>query len=153
VKERDVSTDAGSDDRQQRERAAGVSEEDVHKIVEQLRSAPAEQLIADLLSTLLNAAEIKLGRRDARLFIDLCSVMMDHAGRYVSEELGKQVENALGQLRLGQVSAENRLAKDGEPEPNDLSRIPTPPTAGGPGVAPAGGESTSPSSKLWVPGR
>ena len=49
--------------------------------------------------------------RDARLFIDLCAQALEYSGRYLSEELGKQVETALGQLRLAQVSAENEGAK------------------------------------------
>lgn len=145
-----MNIDAGSEDRAQRGRENEVSEEDVHRVVEQLRSAPAEPIIADMFSTLLSAAEIKLGRRDARLFIDLCSVMLEYAGRHVSEELGKQVESALGQLRLRQVSAENRVAKKPEPEPNDLSGVPTPPTARA--EESPGSGSTSQSSKLWVPG-
>ena len=109
-------------------------------------------IIADTFSTLLSTAQIKLGRRDARLFIDLCSVMLEYADRYVSAELGTQVEKALGQLRLGQVSAESEVAKKGEPEPNDLSRVPAPPATSGQAEAPVRGESTSPTSKLWVPG-
>ena len=98
------------------------------------------------------SAQVKLGRRDARLFIDLCAQALEYAGRYLSEELVKQVETALGQLRLAQVSAENEVAK-GEPEPNDLSRIPTPPAVGNRVEADPGHQSASPSSKLWVPGR
>ncbi len=148
-----MSTDAGSEGLAQGERA-DVSEEEVHRLVEQLRSAPAEPIIADVLSSLLNAAEIKLGRRDARLFIDLCTVMLEYAERYVSAELGKQVENALGQLRLAQVSAENEIAKKGDPEPNDLGRLPAPPTTGArPDASSSSGGSTAPRSKLWVPGQ
>lgn len=142
-----MNIDAGSEDRAQRDRENEGSEEDVHRVVEQLRSAPAEPIIADMFSTLLSAAAIKLGRRDARLFIDMCSVMLEYAGRHVSEELGKQVESALGQLRLRQVSAENRVAKKPEPEPNDLSRVPTPPTTSGRAEASPGGASSQ-SSKL-----
>jgi hypothetical protein len=145
-----MSTDAGSEGRTDQDRE-GVSEEDVRRLVEQLRSAPAEPIIADTFSTLLNTAQVKLGRRDARLFIDLCSVMLKYADRYVSEDLGKQVERALGQLRLGQVSAENEVAKQEEPEPNDLSRVPAPPATSGQAEAPVR-ESTSSKSKLWVPG-
>ena len=153
VKGVDVSTDAGSEGLAQGERA-DVSEEEMHRLVEQLRSAPAEPIIADVMSSLLNAAEIKLGRRDARLFIDLCTVMLDYAERYVSAELGKQVEKALGQLRLAQVSAENETAKKGEPEPNDLSRVPAPPaTDARPEASPTSDASTPPRSKLWVPGQ
>jgi hypothetical protein len=131
---------------------ADTPEHDARELVKRLRSAPAEEIIADLFSTLLSTAQVKLGRRDARLFIDLCAQTLDYAGRYLPEELGAQVETALGQLRLAQVSAENKAA-DGEPEPNDVSQIPTPP----PGVQRVEAESVSqaasPASKLWVPGR
>src|SRR3954454_5042526 len=110
---------------------ADASANDARELVERLRSAPAEEIVTDRFSTLLNTAQVKLGRRDARLFIDLCALMSEYAGRYVSADLTKQVETALGQLRLNQVSAEHDVAEKGEVEPNDLSRIPTPPTAGG----------------------
>ena len=145
-----MSTDGGSAGRVEQDRE-GVSEEDVHKLVEQLRSAPAEQIIADTFATLLNTAQIKLGRRDARLFIDLCSVMLQYADRYVSAELGKQVEKALGQLRLGQVSA-RRGCEEGRARAERSESGSG--TAGdrGQAEAPVHGESTSPKSKLWVPG-
>lgn len=108
---------------------ADPSEHDAREPVERLRSAPAEEIITNLFSTMLSTAQVKLGRRDARVFIDLCAQGLEYAGRYLPEELGKQVETALGQLRLAQVSAENEVAK-GEPEPNDLSQIPKPPTVG-----------------------
>jgi hypothetical protein len=60
---------------------------------------------------LLSTAEVKLGRRDARLFIDLGALTLEYSGRYVSEELSKRVETALGQLRLGQVSSEREVAQ------------------------------------------
>jgi hypothetical protein len=133
---------------------AGISEEEARKLVEQLRSTPAERIIADVFSSLLSAAEVKLGRRDARLFIDLSAALLEYAGPYVSDELGKQVQSALGQLRLGQVSAESQPAKKGESEPNDLSRAPTPPKAGARAESPSGsGPAESPSSRLWIPGR
>ena len=138
----------------EQEEPGGTSDEEVRAFVEQLRSAPAEQVIAEVFSTLLTAAEVKLGRRDARLFIDLCTSVLEDAGRYVSDELGKQVEKALGQLRLGQVSAESQMSHKGDSEPNDLSRAPTPPTTGARAAPPTGGPSPeSPSSRLWVPGR
>ena len=145
-----MSTNTTMGDNQQPDRA-DASEHEAREIVERLRSAPAEEIITDLFSTLLSTAQVKLGRRDARLFIDLCAQALEYAGRYLPEELVKQVETALGQLRLAQVSAENEVAK-GEPEPNDLSQIPTPPTVGNREADP-GHQSASPSSKLWVPGR
>ena len=126
-----MSSETQGDDGRQQDKT-DRSEEDARELVERLRSAPAEEIVTDLFSTLLSTAQVKLGRRDARLFIDLCALMSEYAGRYVSADLTKQVQTALGQLRLNQVSAEHDVAEKGEAEPNDLSRIPTPPTAGGP---------------------
>ena len=131
-----------------------LSDEDARTFVEQLRSTPAEQILAEVFSTLLTAAEVKLGRRDARLFIDLCAAMSQCAGGYLSDDLGKQVDEVLGQLRLGQVSAENKTVGNGKSEPNDLSRRPTSRvtdvgTEASTGVPPT----PAPPSKLWVPGR
>jgi len=124
------------------------SAEDVREHMQRLRTLPVEQLIADVLFSLLNAAQVKLGRRDARLLIDLSAVALEHAGPYLSGELSKQIDQVLGQLRLGQVSAEGHASEPGEPEENDLDRVPAPPSSGAerPPEAPA-------SSKLWVPGR
>ncbi len=127
------------------------AQEDARRLVEQLRSAPAETVVAEVLSTLLTAADVKLGRRDARLFIDLCASTLEHAGPYVSQELRTQVEQALGQLRLSQVGAESHRGQGG-PEPNDLDRAPTPPTTGARADAPTA-DRPSPASRLWVPGR
>lgn len=123
----------------------------------QLRSAPAEQVVTEILSGLLNAAQVKLGRRDARLLIDLSAGVLEQARRYVSTELVTQVEHVLSQLRLGQVRAEEQAAA-GEPaaEPNDLAETPAPPagTTGDPATAPTGSPpQPSPASRLWVPGR
>lgn len=131
--------------------------EDARDLTERLRSEPAEEIVAELASMLLSTAQVKLGRRDARLFIDLCALTLDHAGPYLSEDLHEQVTSALGQLRLGQVSAENELAKNRNAEPNDLSRTPTAPKPGGQprsgGQPGSGGQSAEATSKLWVPGR
>ncbi len=101
----------------------------------QMRALPAEQLVAEVLLGLLNAAQIKLGRRDARLLIDLGAVLLGHARPYLSGEFTAQIDQLLGQLRLGQVSAE---AQAGQPEENDLDRVPAPPPAGAPPSQAAG---------------
>lgn len=98
----------------------------------QMRSLPVGQLVADVVLSLLNAAQIKLGRRDARLLIDLGTVVHEHARPYLSGEFTAQIDQLLGQLRLGQVSAEGHASRPGEPEENDLDRVPTPPPAGAP---------------------
>jgi hypothetical protein len=107
------------------------SAEDFREQMRRMRSLPVEQIIGDVVYSLLNAAQIKLGRRDARLLIDLSTVAHEHARPYLSDDLTKQIDQVLGQLRLGQVSAEGDVpAGRGEPEENDLDRVPTPPSAG-----------------------
>ena len=124
------------------------SAEDAREYVQQVRSLPVEQIIGDVVFSLLNAAQIKLGRRDARLLIDVSTVVLEHARPYMPAELTRQVDQVLGQLRLGQVSAEGRASQASEPEDNDLDRVPAPPPSGAV-QSPAGPGS----SKLWVPGR
>jgi hypothetical protein len=110
--------------------AGGDAQPDPGVLVEQLRAAPAAEILADVLSTLLSTAQVKLGRRDARMFIDLSALARDYAGPYLPDELLRQVDAALGRLRLAQVSAEAETATAAEPEPNDLDRAPAPPVPG-----------------------
>ena len=121
---------------------------DAAEYVQRLRSLPVEQVIGDVVFSLLNAAQVKLGRRDARLLIDLATVAHEHARPYLPGELTQQIDQMLGQLRLGQVSAEGHPSPRDKPEENDLERVPAPPPAGTarPAAGPAPG-------KLWVPGR
>jgi len=107
------------------------SAEDFREQMRRMRSLPVEQIVGDVVYSLLNAAQVKLGRRDARLLIDLSTVAHEHARPYLSDELTKQIDQVLGQLRLGQVSAEgDATTRRGDPEENDLDRVPTPPSAG-----------------------
>jgi hypothetical protein len=137
-------TEPGSEAGDERARSG----EDAREYVQRLRSLPAEQVIADVMFSLLNAAQVKLGRRDARLLIDLCAVTLEHARAYLPGELTGPIDEALGQLRLGQVSAEGDPSQPGEPEENDLDQVPAPPPAG-----PAPPPARPAASKLWVPGR
>jgi hypothetical protein len=108
--------------------------------VQRLRSLPVHQVVADVMFTMLNTAQAKLGRRDARLLIDLTTVTVEHARPYLPGELTRQIDQVLGQLRLGQVSAEGQASAEGqpsqpgEPEENDLDRVPDPPSAGAAGA-------------------
>ena len=103
---------------------------DADEYARQLRAFPVDQVLRDLLFSLLNAAQVKLGRRDARLLIDVAAVAHDHARPHLPGELTRQIDEALGQLRMAQVSAENRASKQGQQEENDLSTAPAPPSAG-----------------------
>jgi hypothetical protein len=138
------------DDRQQGR--AGPSEQDAQALVERLRAAPAEGILTEVLSTLLSTAQVKLGRRDARLFIDLCAVLVDHAKGFVSDDLRAQVDAALGQLRMDQVAAEREVAATARPEPNDLPRTSPPRMAESPANT-GSAQPPGPPSGLWVPGR
>lgn len=136
--------------------AAGQpSEEDIRKYLEQLRSVPAEQVVADVLFGFANAAQAKLGRRDARLLIDLTATVLEQTRRYLSNELVGQLDQILGQLRLSQVQAESRVAAGGQTEPNDLAEAPPPPsaTAPAPGIQQPTSQPPTAKPKLWVPGR
>jgi hypothetical protein len=106
------------------------SAEDAQEYVRQLRSLPVDQVIGEVLFSLLNAAQVKLGRRDARLLIDVSTVAHEQARPYLPGELSRQIDEVLGHLRLGQVSAEGHAGPQGEPEENDLDRLPAPPPAG-----------------------
>jgi hypothetical protein len=148
----DMSTATPNNDERQPEHGTSFAGE-AQELLDRLRSAPAEEIIADLFSTLLSAAQVKLGRRDARLFIDLCSETLRYSRPHLPDELTRQVDTALGQLRLAQVSAENEGGARDKPEPNDVRTIPRPPPDRAPGAADAGQQASTPSSTLWIPGR
>ena len=104
-------------------------DQEAREYVRRLRSLPVDQVLGDVLFSLLNAAQVKLGRRDARLLIDVTTVAHEHARPYLPGHLAKQIDQLLGQLRLGQVSAEGHASRQDEPEANDLDRMPAPPPA------------------------
>jgi hypothetical protein len=129
-----------------------LSEQEIREYTRRLRALPVDQVIAEALFALLNAAEVKLGRRDARLLIDVVAVSLGHARDHLSAELVARVDDLLGQLRFAQVAAEGRVGQPGHAkEDNDLDRVPTPPTATP--AARASHETPSSSGRLWVPGR
>jgi hypothetical protein len=135
------------------------SEEEVRAYLGQLRTAPVEQVVAEVISAMLNAAQVKLGRKDGRLLLDLATSTVEGARAHLPSELVDQVDDVLAQLRVAQVDAEREVAEaaqQGHHEEGDL-------TAGGPGTtAQAGADPASPpppedppsaASRLWVPGR
>lgn len=105
------------------------SDEDARAYAQRLRSLPVDRVIGEFLFSLLNAAQVKLGRRDARLLIDVTAVAHEHARPHLPGDFNSQIDQILGQLRMGQVSAEGRASQRGQPEENDLSQAPAPPPA------------------------
>jgi hypothetical protein len=112
------------------EQAGGRSAEEARDYARRLRSLPVDQVLQEFLFSLLHTAQLKLGRRDARLLIDMAAVAHEHARPYLAGELTRQVDQMLGQLRLAQVSAEGDASQQDHPEENDLDRVPAPPPAG-----------------------
>lgn len=140
---------AAGSERQTQPDQPQISEDEARRYAEQLRSAPVEQVISEVVVTVLSAAQVKLGRRDARLLIDLAALTVDHVRDFVSDTLSKQTDQLLVQLRLGQVSAEDDASKKGQIEPNDLAKAPTPPAH----TSSSRSEPSPVQSKLWVPGQ
>ena len=127
------------------------SEEEVRAYLAQLRETPVEQVVAEVLSALLNAAQVKLGRADGRLLLDLAASVIEQGGEQLPEELTGQVADVLSQLRVAQVDAEQQLAGgDQAPAAEPGADAAAPPA---PGQAPPPGDASDPSSRLWVPGR
>jgi hypothetical protein len=140
------------------------SEEEVRAYIAQLRGAGVDQILAEVLSSLLNAAQVKLGRRDARVLLDTTAAMVEQTRAVLPAELTSQVDDVLSQLRMAQVQAEPEVAQaaaQGQVEPNDLP-------AGGGADAPAEAADEAPgtpaapsqpaagqdaASRLWVPGQ
>jgi hypothetical protein len=138
------------------------SEEEVRQYLAQLRQAPAEQVIAEVLSGLLNAAQVKVGRKDGRLLLDLSAQVVDGAREHLSDELTNQVDEVLGQLRMAQVEGEREvasMAEQGQQEENDLG---APPSGQEPGQGQQEAPAASPppsqpgpsqqGGRLWTPG-
>jgi hypothetical protein len=103
--------------------------EDPAEYVRRIRSLPVDRVMGDVLFSLLQAAQVKVGRRDARLLIDVTAVAHEHARGYLPGDLTQQIDQLLGQLRMAQVSAEGKAGQPGQPEENDLDRPPSPPPA------------------------
>lgn len=141
------------------------SEEEVRAYIAQLRGAGIDQILAEVLSSLLNAAQVKLGRRDARVLLDTTAAMVQQTRSVLPDELTTQVDDVLGQLRMAQVQAEPEVAEavaQGQVEPNDLPANGGAPATGGDGTDQAPAPASSPAqpatgqdtaSRLWVPGQ
>jgi hypothetical protein len=153
----------------------GPSEEELRAALGQLRESPVDQVLAEVASALLNAAQVKLGRRDGRLLIDTVASLTGAIRGKVTAELTSQLDDVLGQLRLAQVEAEREVAQaatQGHLERNDLSvaagdeaaaGAPAQGDAAASSSPPAGAQGQPPpsqptgtssaASRLWVPGR
>jgi hypothetical protein len=175
VTDQEPHVSAGPTDPSQPGQQAEPTEEEVRAYLGQLRAAPVDQVVAEVASALLNAAQVKLGRRDGRLLLDVVADVAERIRGTLPAELTDQVDQALTQLRLAQVEAEREVAaaaQQGHVEPDDLGSPPAGAGREGEGAAAASagerGSSTPPpatgqqapqqpgggaASRLWVPGR
>lgn len=120
----------------------------------QMREAPAEQVLVEVINVLLQAVQVKLGRRDARLLIDAVAAVTAATDGRVDPTLQAQIAQALTQLRLAQVEAERQEGIAGETGATAADAAPgaVPPSpAPSPQASPAPGAPAA--SRLWVPGR
>jgi hypothetical protein len=139
------------------------SEEEIRAYLSQLRAAPVDQVIAEVASAILNAAQVKLGRQDGRVLIDVLGAVTEQVRGRLPDELTGQLEDALSQLRMAQVEAEQQVsqaAAQGQHESGDLATEDGEAAEGADADAPAGQapsqrptSGSDPSSRLWVPGR
>ncbi len=125
------------------------SEEEIRAYLGQLREAPVDQVLSEILSALLNAAQVKLGRRDGRLLIDLVGGLIEGSRAALDDEFTGQVDEAITQLRLAQVEAEGQVG--GEEQPNDVDASVL--AAGGSDAAGGGADTGAEQarSRLWTP--
>lgn len=121
------------------------SEEELRAYLQELRETPVGQVLTEVLSVLLNAAQVKLGRHDGRFVLDTVALLTEATTGVLPQEIVTQLKDALSQLRLAQVDAEKQRS---EAEPNDLGAPVSVSVKG------AGAESTktpATESRLWTP--
>jgi len=121
------------------------SEEELRAYLQELRDTPVGQVLTEVLSVLLNAAQVKLGRHDGRFVLDTVALLTDAAAGALPEEIVKQIQDALSQLRLAQVEAEKQRTED---EPNDL---PAPVAVSATTTTGDGTQAQQAASRLWTP--
>lgn len=102
--------------------STGPSEEQVRAYLSELRDADVGDIVAQVLSTLLNGAQVKLGRPDARVLIDTAAAVVDRVGPRLDDSFTSEVSSILSQLRVAQVEAEKKAgaaAGEDQDEPAD----------------------------------
>ena len=134
----------------------GPSEAELQQMLAEMREAPAEQVLVEVVNLLLQAAQVKLGRPDARLLIDAVAAVAEAAAGRADEALLGQISQAVTQLQMAQVEAQGTGAAGAPAEASgpveEAAPPPTPPPAAAPRRTPPPAP-PSQASRLWVPGR
>lgn len=137
------------------------TEEELRAYMDQLRSAPVEEVVAQAFSMLAAAAEAKLGEPDARVLIDgIAGLTQATAGKL--SQLGTQMSQGVSQLQAAQVQLEGRREQPdgGDAESGGQTAGADERTAGQAAGSDASGQPSQPqqpeermTDRLWVPGR
>jgi hypothetical protein len=134
------------------------TQEEIEAYYAELREAPMGEVLMQCIGMLAEVAQVKLGRRDARLAIDgmaaLAKIGEGHLG-----EASEQLAAAVAQLQMAQVQLERQMAGEGGEPADEAAPTSAPPTgapaAGQPaaGQPAAGQPAQKATDKLWIPGR
>ena len=140
-------------------RTNGPSEEELRAYLEQLRAAQPVEVVVQSFGILATAAEVKLGRGDARILIDGMAALLDATAQHLPSEIVTRMRQTVSQLQMAQVQAEQEAttasSTEGQAEPAAEQAEPSAQQAARPSndrpTDPKGQE--SPTSRLWIPGR
>lgn len=124
------------------------SEEQIRAYLSQLREADATEIVAQAFSLLASGAEVKLGRRDARVLIDAAAALSDAVGEDIDGGVTEQMSNAVGKLRMAQVEAEGGQKE----QTTSQTASQQPPGEQQPSAGSQQQTGRSGTSRLWTPG-
>lgn len=134
----------------------GPSEEELRAYLEQLRAAQPVEVVVQSFGILATAAEVKLGRSDARVLIDGMVALLDATADHLSAEIVTRMRETVSQLQMAQVQAEREAttASSAEAEPSEQQAASSQQAAQQSDERPTGPEGQeSPAGRLWIPGR
>ena len=140
-------------------RTNGPSEDELRAYLEQLRAAQPVEVVVQSFGILATAAEVNIGRSDARVLIDGMSALLDATAQRMPSEIVTRMRQTISQLQMAQVQAEREAttasSAEGQAEPSAQQAEPAAEQAEQPSndrpTGPQGQE--SPTSRLWIPGR
>jgi hypothetical protein len=141
------------------------TEEELQAYLEQLRTADVAEVVVQAFNMLGTGANVKLGRPDARIAIDVLDAVVGAVDGRIDERIVEQMRAGVTQLKTAQVESEREqagAAPSPGPEPAASSAAPpsgdqqAPQTPGAPPrrtPEPPGGQGQRMTDRLWVPGR
>jgi len=146
----------------------GLSDAEMQQMLAEMREAPAERILIEVINALLQAVQVKLGRPDARLLLDVVAAVTESMQGRTDAELVTQATDAVMRLRMAQVEAESEVSGSGPASsegPSSEGRSGSAATDGAvpppaPGPSPSATQTgrgpqsdTGGGSRLWTPGR